>query len=103
MRRAAKTSPRSERLLRIRARSIELDGQRQFAIDRGKTQETKASFVLVVVGLVASISSAQPADTPFWAIRLRPIAGALLSAVMAVLVLWPRRIDVVDAEKLMLK
>lgn len=103
MRRTAKVSPPSERLLRIRALSTELDAQRQFAIDRGKTQETKASFVLVVVGLVASISSAQLTDTPFWAIGLFPIAVALLSAVMAVLVLWPRQIDVVDAAKLMLK
>ncbi len=103
MRRAAETSPPSDRLLRIRALSTEFDAQRQFAIDRGKTQETKASFVLVVVGLVASISSTQLADTSLWAIGLLPIAVALLSAVMAVLVLWPRQIKVVDAGDLMLK
>ncbi len=103
MRRSAKSSLPSERLLRIRALSNELDAQRQFAIDRGKTQETKASFVLVVVGLVASISSAQLTDTPFWPVGLLPIAVALLSAVMAVLVLWPRQINVVDAESLVLR
>ena len=54
----------SVRLLRIRVLSTELDVQRQFVIDRGRTQETKASFVLVVVGLVASICSALPARSP---------------------------------------
>ena len=93
----------SVRLLRIRVLSTELNAQRQFVIDRGRTQETKASFVLVVVGLVASISSTRLVDSPFWGIGLLPIAVALASAVMAVLVLWPRPVKVVDAEKLMLK
>lgn len=103
MRRIGKTSPPSDRLLRIRALSSELDAQRQFAIERGKAQETKASFVLVVVGLVVSVSSAQLANSPLWVIGLLPTALALLSAVLAVLVLWPRHISVVDAEKLVLK
>lgn len=93
----------SARLLRIRVLSTELDAQRQFVIDRGTTQESKASFVLVVVGLVASISSARLSGSPFWGISLLPIAVALASAVMAVLVLWPRSVKVVDAEKLILK
>lgn len=93
----------SDRLLRIRALSTELDAQRQFAIDRGKTQETKASFILVVVGLVASISSTQLAGSPFWAVGLLPMVVALASAVLAVFVLWPRKVRVVDAEKLLLK
>lgn len=93
----------SARLLRIRVLSNELDEQRQLAADRGKTQETKASFILVVVGLVSGISSAQLTDTPFWAVGLLPIVLALASAVMAVLVLWPRAIDVVDATSLINK
>ncbi len=72
-------------------------------VDRGKTQETKASFVLVAVGLVAGISSPRLADSPFGAIGLLPIAIALVSATMAVLVLWPRWVKVVHAENLILK
>ncbi len=91
------------RLLRIQALSTELDAQRQFVVDRGRTQETKASFVLVAVGLVAGISSPRLADSPFWAMGLLPIAIALVSATMAVLVLWPRSVKVVHAESLILK
>lgn len=97
------TQLESPRLLRIRALSVELDAQRQFAVDRGKTQEAKASFILVVVGLVAGLSSAQLADTSLWAVGLLPIALALAAAIMAVLVLWPRTIDVVDAGSLVNK
>lgn len=97
------TQLESPRLLRIRALSVELDAQRQFAVDRGKTQEAKASFILVVVGLVAGLSSAQLAGTSLWAVGLFPIALALAAAVMAVLVLWPRTIDVVDAGSLVNK
>ncbi len=97
------SAPKSARLQRIRALSIELDAQRQFAIDRGKTQETKASFILVVVGLVAGVAFAQLAGTPLWAVGLLPLILALSSAVMAVLVLWPRTIDVVDADSLINK
>ena len=99
----ATAQPESARLLRIQALSTELDAQRQFVVDRGKTQETKASFVLVAVGLVAGISSPRLADSPFWAIGLLPIAIALVSATMAVLVLWPRSVKVVHAENLILK
>ena len=90
----------SARLQRIRSLSIELDAQRQFAIDRGRTQETKASFVLVVVSLVVGMSSSKLAETPFWAAGLLPLTFAMVSAVLAVLVLWPRAIDVVDADPL---
>lgn len=93
-------STESARLLRIRALSTELDAQRQFVTDRGKTQESKASFILVVVGLVASFSSTRFTGSPFWAIGLLPVVVALASAVMAVLVLWPRLLKVVDAESL---
>lgn len=99
----ALTQPESARLRRIRALSTELDAQRQFATDRGKTQEAKASFILVVVGLVVGISSAQLVGTSFWAIGLLPVALALASAVMAVFVLWPRTIDVVDVGPLVEK
>lgn len=93
----------SARLLRIRALSAELGAQRQFVIERGKTQDTKASFVLVVVSLVVGISSSRLAEAPLWWIGALPIAVALVAAVMAVLVLWPRTVKVVDAEKLLLK
>ncbi len=90
------------RLQRIRALSAELDVQRQTAVDRGKTQDSKASFVLVVVGLVASVASARLADSSLWVLALLPLIAALAAAAEAVVVLWPRSIKVVDASALTL-
>lgn len=82
--------------------SSELDAQRQFTVDRGKTQEAKASFVLVVVGVVASVASNRLDDTALWAVGLLPVAVGLAAAIEAVFVLWPRRLAVVDASALVL-
>ncbi|MDQ0537513.1 hypothetical protein QF011_000043 [Curtobacterium flaccumfaciens] len=90
----------SARLRRIRVLSAELDNQRQFALDRGKTQESKASFVLVVVGLVVSVGATRLSGTPLWPVGLLPVAAALAAATEAVFVLWPRRIAVVDSAAL---
>jgi len=100
---AADASPENARLLRIRTLSSELDAQRQFAADRGKTQESKASFILVVVGLVAGITLTRLADSPLWFLDLLPSAVALSAAVFSVLVLWPRTIEVVKADSLVSK
>lgn len=43
----ATAHPECARLLRIQALSTELDAQRQFVVDRGKIQETKASLTLL--------------------------------------------------------
>lgn len=101
MTRRKATDP-TARLQRIRTLSAELDVQRQTAVDRGKTQDSKASFVLVVVGLVASVASARLGHSPLWVLGSLPIVAALAAAAEAVVVLWPRSIKVVDASALTL-
>jgi hypothetical protein len=97
-----KATDPTARLQRIRTLSAELDVQRQTAVDRGKTQDSKASFVLVVVGLVASVASARLGHSPLWVLGSLPIVAALAAAAEAVVVLWPRSIKVVDASALTL-
>jgi hypothetical protein len=84
-------------LARIRLLSTELDAQRQFAVEREKTQGEKASFILVAATLVAGLTFAKVASSGLWALGLLPVGAALGGAICATVMLLPRPLKVTSA------
>ena len=101
------------RLQRIRLLSTELDIQRQTALERTRTVETKAAFVAVVAGLIVTayasraldlmvgtpaVSTGEPVSTANQIVIavVLPLAAALGAITAALVALVPRPIDVVS-------
>lgn len=79
---------------RVRLLSAELDESRKAAVERSRTNDTKASFLVVAAGFLAAISGAELVTTETWLIGALPLLLTLATVVVAAVVLWPRRLSV---------
>lgn len=87
----------SNRPARIRLLNAELDESRHSAVERTRTTDTKASFLVVAAGLLGGAASLElvNADTRFFG--LFPLGFTLATVVAAAAALWPRALKVPSA------
>src|SRR5690554_5339839 len=79
----------SERRKRFALLNAEADIQREVAAERARSVQTKASFLVVIAGLLAGASFDTPWDSEYWLFSAVPLALALATVVAAVIALWP--------------
>lgn len=115
--RSSRSKDAKNRLGRLRVLSDELDKQRSIVAQRGQSIETKAGFLVVASGLIATGYLAVPvvlligkgatgAPKPFGivsAVDLLPLLTSLAAVVMATVAMWPRRTSVLSAQSLVSK
>lgn len=82
------------RVERVRLLSAELDESRSAAVERTRTTDTKASFLVVAAGFLAGIAGAELISPDTWFIGLIPLALTLATVVSSAVVLWPRALKV---------
>jgi len=90
-RQAPATSAKSAR---IRLLSAELDESRRAAVERSRTNDTKASFLVVAAGFLAAITGSELVEARTWFVGILPLLFTLATVVVAAVVLWPRRLSV---------
>lgn len=88
-----------ERAKRIRILSAELDVLRGAASERSRTIETKASFVVVVAGVLASVTGLSLVTIDTWLVGLLPFGLTIAAVAVATAALWPRKLDVPSARQ----
>ncbi|WP_156891394.1 hypothetical protein [Agromyces subbeticus] len=69
--------------------NTEADIQREVAAERARSVQTKASFLVVIAGLLAGASFDTPHGSGCWWLSAIPLALALGTVVAAVVALWP--------------
>lgn len=84
----------SAKSARIRLLSAELDESRRAAVERSRTNDTKASFLVVAAGFLAAITGSELVDAQTWFVGIVPLLLTLATVVVAAIVLWPRRLSV---------
>jgi hypothetical protein len=87
---------RSERRKRVALLNDELDIQREVAAERARSVQTKASFLVVIAGLLAGAAFDTPWGTASWALSAVPLVMALGAVVAAVVALWPAPAGAID-------
>lgn len=88
-----------ERTKRIRILNAELDVLRGASAERSRTIDTKASFVVVVAGVLASVTGLSLVTTDTWLVGLVPFALTVAAVAVATAALWPRKIDLPSARE----
>jgi hypothetical protein len=88
----------SERRKRVALLNSEADVQREVAAERARSVQTKASFLVVIAGLLAGASFDTPWGSQHWWLLAVPLALALSTVVAAVVALWPAPAGAVDPE-----
>lgn len=89
-----------ERVARIRLLNAELDAHRGIALERTRQIETKASFIVVAAGVLASATGATLVSTDTWLLGLVPFALTVATVVVATAALWPRPLKVPSARSI---
>lgn len=84
----------SAKLGRIRLLSAELDESRRAAVERTRTTDTKASFLVVAAGFLAGVTGSELVRAETWFVGVVPLALTIATVVVAAVVLWPRRLRV---------
>lgn len=90
------TPPPSERRLRIALLNEESNIQRDVAAERARSVQTKASFLVVIAGLLASTAFDTSEDSSLWWLSTIPLSLALGTVVAAVVALWPAPAGAID-------
>lgn len=88
-----------ERAKRIRVLNSELDVLRAAASDRSRTFDTKASFIVVVAGVLASVTGLSLVSIDTWLVGLIPFGLTVAALVVATIALWPRKINLPSARQ----
>ena len=88
-----------ERAKRIRVLNAELDVLRIAALERSRTIDTKASFIVVVAGVLASATGLSLVSTDTWLVGLLPFGLTVAAVAVAIAALWPRKIDLPSARE----
>lgn len=83
-----------DRAQRVRLLSAELDESRNAAVERSRTTDTKASFLVVAAGFLAGVTGSELVSGETWFIGVVPLGLTLATVVVAAVVLWPRRLRV---------
>ncbi|UNK71729.1 hypothetical protein [Microbacterium sp. H1-D42] len=89
-----------ERAKRIRMLNAELDVRRVASSDRTKTIETKATFVVAVAALLASVTGLSLVTLETFLVGLIPLGLMVAAVASAMMALWPRKLDVPSARSL---
>lgn len=79
---------------RIRLLSAELDESRRAAVERTRTTDTKASFLVVAAGFLAGVTGSELVREETWFVGIIPLVLTLATVVVSAVVLWPRRLRV---------
>lgn len=85
---------------RIRILNTELDVRRVASFDRTKTIETKATFVVAVAALLASVTGLSLVTLDTFLVGLIPLTLMVAAVASAMMALWPRKLDVPSARSL---
>lgn len=78
----------------MRLLSAELDESRNAAVERTRTTDTKASFLVVAAGFLAGVTGSELVSDETWFVGVVPLVLTLATVVVAAVVLWPRRLRV---------
>ncbi|GEM_PF-4181158 len=85
---------------RIRLLSEELDRTRDAALERSRLLNTKASFVVVAAGVIASVSSVGIGDREAGLAWVVPFSLTFLTVLTATVTLWPRKLKVAGGREM---
>lgn len=85
---------------RVRLLSAELDIVRAASVERTRALTTKASFVVVAAGLVASATGLGLVNRYTFFVGLVPFILTILTVLAATVALWPRQFTVTSASNL---
>lgn len=88
-----------ERSKRIRILNAELDVIRNASYERSRTIDTKASFIVVAAGVLASVTGVSLVAPETWFIGLAPFALTIAAVAVAIVALWPRKIGLPSARQ----
>lgn len=88
-----------ERTKRIRILNAELDVIRNASYERSRTIDTKASFIVVAAGVLASVTGLSLVAPATWFIGLVPFALTVAAVAVATVALWPRKIGLPSARQ----
>jgi len=80
--------------------NAELDVRRVASSDRTRTIETKATFVVAIAALLASVTGLSLVSLDTFLIGLIPLALMIAAVASAMMALWPRKLDVPSARSL---
>jgi len=89
-----------ERAKRIRILNAELDVRRVASSDRTKTIEAKATFVVAVAALLASVTGLSLVTLDTFLVGLIPLGLMVAAVASAMMALWPRKLDAPSARSL---
>ncbi|MGR6743173.1 hypothetical protein ACU6RU_14170 [Microbacterium sp. F1-18] len=89
-----------EKLKRIRLLNADLEVLRSAAVERTRQAETKASFIVVAAGVLASATGVGLITIDTWLIGVVPFGLTVATVALATVALWPRKLDVASARNL---
>lgn len=98
-----RTPPKSTRIRRVQLLSSELDSLRNSAVERTRSLDAKASFVVVAAGVLASAVGLGLVRSETYYVGLIPFGLTVWTVVQSAAALWPRSIDLPGARKLVAK
>lgn len=78
----------------IRLLSAELDKPRRAAVERTRTTDTNALFLLVAAGFLEGVTGSEIVGAETWYVGLVSLVLTLATVVVSAVVLWPRRLRV---------
>lgn len=90
----------AERAGRIRLLNAELDSLRATALERTRQTETKASFIVVAAGVLASAAGIELITIDTWLIGLVPFSLFIVTVLVSTVALWPRVLNVPSARSI---
>jgi len=90
----------ADRAARIRLLNKDLEVLRASAVERTRQTETKASFIVVAAGVLASAAGIDLIKPETWFIGLVPFGLTVATVVVATVALWPRELEVPSARSI---
>lgn len=67
---------------------------RHAAVERTRTTDTKASFLVVAAGFLAGVAGSELVSAETWFVGIVPLVLTIATVVVSAVVLWPRRLSV---------
>lgn len=90
----------ADRAARIRLLNAELEVHRTTAQERTRQTETKASFIVVAAGVLASAAGIELITTDTWLVGLVPFGLTIATVAVSTAALWPRPLRVPSARSI---
>lgn len=89
----------NERSKRIRILDAEVEVLRNAAFERSRIIDAKASSIVVVAGVLASVTGLSLVDEGTWFLGLVPFGLTIAAVAVAIVALWPRKLDLPSARQ----